>query len=74
MTRWLDCSGHPVGVVGLGQPYAVPLRLHTGLDVELDQAARLLPLIGRGDDDQRAVQRGHQGIEGVLCHQGLVSG
>jgi hypothetical protein len=42
--------------------------------VELDQAARSLSLIGRGDDDQRAVQGGHQGIEGVFCHQGLVSG
>jgi hypothetical protein len=33
----------------------------------------MLDWISRGNDDERTVQRGHQGNEVVLCHQPLVS-
>jgi hypothetical protein len=45
-----------VGVVGLGQPHAVVLRVDARLGVETDQAARPLSRGGGGQHHQRRVE------------------
>ena len=59
---------HSVGVVGLGQPDAVALRVDGRLGVETHQAACLLTGHGRRDHHHRWVQRRHQRVEGILSH------